>query len=67
MTRYKAYDFDNRDSGQMYSYMEARIEALQRRIFQLQEENETLRSQQSQRGQTGSSVWQLRTCAEGCA
>jgi hypothetical protein len=51
MRRYKAYDFDNRDSGEMYNYMEARIEALQRRISQLQEENETLRSQQSQGGQ----------------
>jgi hypothetical protein len=66
MTRYKAYDFDNRDAGQMYEYMEARIEALRRRIFQLQEENETLRSQQLQRGQTRSSVWQLAR-TEGCA
>ena len=65
--RYKAYDFDNRDSGQMYNYMEARIEALQRRIFQLQEENETLRAQQSQRGQTGSSVFQMHARIEECA
>jgi len=66
MRRYKAYDFDNRDAGQMYEYMEARIEALRRRVFQLQEENETLRSQQLQRGQTRSSVWQLAR-TEGCA
>jgi hypothetical protein len=44
--RYKGYEFDNRDAGEMYNYMEARIEALQRRIFQLQAENEILRSQQ---------------------
>jgi hypothetical protein len=67
MTRYKAHDFDNRDVGEMYNYMEARIEALQRRIFELQEENETLRSQQPQRGQTGSSVWQMQTLTERCA
>ena len=65
MRRYKAYDFDNRDSGQMYTYMEARIEALKRRVLQLQEENQTLRSQQLQRGQTRTSGWQMRT--EECA
>ncbi len=61
MTRYKASEFDNRDAGEMYNYMEARIEALQRRISELQEENETLRSQQPQHGQTGSAVWQKLT------
>lgn len=67
MMRYKAIDCDNRDSGEMYNYMEARIEALQRRIFQLQEENKTLLSQQSQCGQTGSSIWQMRTRTAECA
>lgn len=64
--RYKAYEFDNRDAGEMYNYMEARIEALQRRIFQLEAENQTLRSQQAEFGQTGGSVWQIRG-SEGCA
>jgi cell division protein FtsB len=35
--------FDNRDAEQMYEYMEARIEALKRRIHELQTENETLK------------------------
>ena len=35
--------FDNRDAEQMYEYMEARIEALKRRIHELQAENETLK------------------------
>lgn len=67
MTRNKTYDFDNRDTGQMYNYMEARIEALQRRICQLQKENETLRLQWPQLGQTRSGTWQGRTRREGCA
>jgi hypothetical protein len=45
MKNQKAYEFDNRDSGQMYDYMEARIEALKRRIAQLETENEVLRWQ----------------------
>ena len=65
--RYKGYEFDNRDAGEMYNYMEARIEALQRRISQLQEENQTLRTQQSQRGFTRYSAWPMRTRTEGCA
>ena len=43
MKRYISYEFDNRDAAQMYDYMEARIDALRRRILQLEEENETLR------------------------
>jgi cell division protein FtsB len=35
--------FDNRDAEQMYEYMEARIEALKKRIHELQAENETLK------------------------
>jgi hypothetical protein len=65
MTRYKTIDIDNRDSSEMYNYMEARIEALQRRVSQLQEENKTLRSQDSKHAQP--SLWQMRTLVEGCA
>jgi uncharacterized small protein (DUF1192 family) len=36
--RQYAYEFDNRDSAQVYQYMEARIEALKRRIEQLEAE-----------------------------
>ena len=46
MKGYKSYEFDNRDSAQMYDYMEARIEALKRRVFQLEEENQKLRREQ---------------------
>ena len=42
MRRNKAYDFDNRDSGQMYDYLEARIEAMKRRIAELEMENARL-------------------------
>ena len=45
MKQYTRYQFDNRDAAQMYEYMEARIEALKRRILQLEEENESLRWQ----------------------
>ena len=38
MRQYKVYEFDNRDSAQVYQYMEARIEALKRRIEQLEAE-----------------------------
>ena len=44
--RYRPYDYDNRDAAQMYEYMEARIEALKRRILHLEAENETLRWKQ---------------------
>jgi hypothetical protein len=43
MNHYTKYEFDNRDTGQMYEYMEARIEALKRRILQLEHENQTMR------------------------
>ena len=43
MRRTITYEFDNRDSAQMYEYLEARIEALKGRIQQLEAENETLR------------------------
>jgi hypothetical protein len=43
--RRPVYEFDNRDSAQVYDYMEARIEALKNRIVQLETENETLRGE----------------------
>jgi hypothetical protein len=44
MRQYGVYEFDNRDSTEVYQYMEARIEALKRRIVELETENETLRT-----------------------
>ena len=38
----KTRDIDNRDSGQMYEYLEARIEVLKRRIADLEDENARL-------------------------
>ena len=46
MNRYDARQFDNRDAAQMLEYMEARIDALKRRILQLEAENEALRWKQ---------------------
>jgi len=37
-----AYEIDNRDRTEVYSYMEARIEALKRRIAELEAEREEL-------------------------
>ena len=34
---------DNRDPEQMYEYLEARIDVLKRRIFELERENQCLR------------------------
>ena len=45
--RYETYQFDNRDSEQMYDYLEARIEAMKRRIEELETENAQLRWEQS--------------------
>ena len=45
MKHYTRYEFDNRDATQMYDYMEARIDALKRRIIQLEDENRVLRLQ----------------------
>ena len=44
MRQRPAYEFDNRDSEQVYVYLEARIDALKRRIQQLEEEKQALRS-----------------------
>src|SRR4030095_16177008 len=42
MRRHKAYDFDNRDSAEMYGYMEARIEAMKRRTAEFEMDNARL-------------------------
>jgi hypothetical protein len=43
MSKYTRYEYDNPDSGHMYEYMEARIEALKRHILHLEAENKALR------------------------
>lgn len=43
MKTYGTRNFDNRDSEQMYEYMEARIEVLKRRVLELEGEIEILR------------------------
>ena len=48
MIRTRAHDIDNRDSGEMYDYLEARVDALKRRIAELEGENAVLTSQWSQ-------------------
>ena len=45
--RYETYEFDNRDSEQMYDYLEARIQAMKQRIEELEMENAKLRWEQS--------------------
>ena len=42
MRRNQTYEFDNRDSQEMYTYLEARIEAMKRRISELEIENAKL-------------------------
>jgi hypothetical protein len=42
MRQRPAYEFDNRDSEQVYGYMEARIDALKQRIKELEAEKEAL-------------------------
>jgi hypothetical protein len=42
MRRNQTYEFDNRDSKEMYGYLEARIEAMKRRIQELEMENAKL-------------------------
>ena len=48
--RNQTRDIDNRDSNEMYEYMEARIEALKRRIVELEQETEKLRKQAARNG-----------------
>ena len=42
MIRERAREFDNRDAGQVHQYLEARIEAMSRRIKDLERENARL-------------------------
>jgi hypothetical protein len=43
MARYTIHVVDNRDANQMYEYLEARIEAMKRRIEELETENQSMR------------------------
>ena len=42
MARYTLHQVDNRDASQMYEYLEARIEAMKRRISELEIENQSM-------------------------
>jgi hypothetical protein len=48
MTHYGTRQIDNRDSEQMYQYLEARIDVLKRRISELETENQLLRCPNAQ-------------------
>jgi len=45
INRHQAHSHDNRDSEQMYDYLESRIQVLKQRIFELEMENASLRCQ----------------------
>jgi hypothetical protein len=45
--RYETREVDNRDSSEMYGYMEARIEVLKRRVLELEGEIEKIRWKES--------------------
>jgi prefoldin subunit 5 len=47
MKRYGTREIDNRDSEQVYDYMESCIEALKQRIQELEAEKESLRTPHS--------------------
>ena len=49
MKLYGTRDIDNRDSEQVYRYMEARIEALKQRIQELETEKATPQADYSRR------------------
>jgi hypothetical protein len=44
MNRYSATDRDNRNSDEMFGYLEDRIQALKQRISELEIDNEALRN-----------------------
>ena len=60
MKRYEIREVDNRDSAEMYEYMEARIEVLRRRILELEGEIKTLRWKESADQQTRRKVYAAR-------
>ena len=45
ISRHQFQSHDNRDSEQMYDYLEARIQVLKQRVFELEMENASLRCQ----------------------
>jgi len=45
INRHQSQYQDNRDSEQMYDYLESRVTVLKKRIFELEMENATLRCQ----------------------
>jgi len=45
INRHQYQSHDNRDSEQMYDYLESRIHVMKQRIFELEMENATLRCQ----------------------
>ena len=45
VTRYSVSDHDNRNNEQMYGYLEARIEALKNRLWEVEKENRDLKNQ----------------------
>ena len=53
---YQSSSVDNRDSQEMYSYLEARIEAVKRRIAELEQENKILRSRLSSQKETANDL-----------
>jgi cell division protein FtsB len=70
MNRYAATARDNRDSDQMYDYLEARIHALKQRIAELEMDNEALRNPRGRlkpaskifSGPMAASISELRHC-----
>ena len=50
INRHQSYSQDNRDSEQMYDYLESRIQVLKQRVFELEMENATLRCQMEDTG-----------------
>ena len=62
LNRYQSQFQDNRDSEQMYDYLESRITVLKKRIFELEMENATLRCQLED-SRIAESVSEYETCA----
>jgi len=58
--RYGIREVDNRDSGEMYEYMEARIEVLRKRVLELEGEVEKLRWKESAEQHTRRKVYAAR-------
>lgn len=47
MSRTAAIDVDNRGANHMYEYLEARVDALKRRVVELEADNQALRQRNS--------------------